>query len=187
MSFKIDFNKQRSNVFSSFRKTEADSITLKLDQYSEYDKQYTIIMKLLAITNIVLLHIEISNYFECPFPMILTFYLQALIMIIIFFARVCDKPSKNHRVYFAFSKYAYYSFWMQMIYFGIFEIFKYTYSAKFYYGTIGQEDTDFKLALRFVGTLSLILYIYIISLMNMRICKAELDCMKKLLELPTYQ
>ena len=127
------------------------------------------------MTNIILMHFDLSTYCECPFPMMLTFYLQAFTITYIFFARVRDKPSKNHRVFYAFSKYSYYSFWMQLIYFSIFEIFKYSYSPSFYYGTLGEEVGQSILFLRFSGSLLLVFYIYTISLMNVRICKSELD------------
>ena len=54
-------------------------------------------------------------------------------------------------------------------------MFKYSYSPSFYYGTLGEEVGYAIFFLRFAGSLLLVFYIYTISLMNVRICKAELD------------
>ena len=73
-----------------------------------------------------------------------------------------------------------------MIYFGIFEIFKYTFASNFYYGTLGETHNSTKLFLSFAGSLIIVVYIYTISLMNIRISKSELDQMQKILEQPQY-
>ena len=71
-----------------------------------------------------------------------------------------------------------------MVYFLIYEISKYNFAPGFYYGKLyfndpykteaKTETTDF---LFFMGSFLAIAYIYIISLLNVRICKAELDQM----------
>ena len=75
-----------------------------------------------------------------------------------------------------------------MVYFLIFEIFKFTNASKFYYGSISEENmSNLKPFLKFVLSFLTIAYFYIIPILNVRICKAELDLMSKILEQPQFK
>ena len=64
----------------------------------------------------------------------------------------------------------------------IFEIFKYKRAPMFYYGFFGKEDYTNNVFWTFLGSFLLIAYIYLVALLNCRVCKSELDIMKIFLE-----
>ena len=99
-----DFDQQRKSIFGSFRKTEESmgQTTLNIvDTTPEYDFKYSLVMKSLSVLNLVVLYFDLLGIFEIPFPFIITFFMQLFVIFCIFLSR--KKPTKNHRVLFAFA------------------------------------------------------------------------------------
>ena len=137
-------------------------------------------MKILAIVNIIIIQLDWMKFFKLSVPFIIPFYTQIAIILIIVVVR---RPLENNRVLFFYCTIHQYSFWGQALYFLIFEIFKYKRAPNFYYGHFGQESYHSNTVFwTFLGSFCLIAYIYIIALLNCRVCKSELDIMKIFLD-----